>query len=74
MYKFAIIGTLNIDGKNYKAGDKGLIVESKELAERIKSVIGSGYIELPSEKPKAPEKPKRSRKKATIETPEPSED
>ena len=71
MYKFTIIGTLHIDGKNYKAGDKGLIVESKELAERIKSVIGSGYIELPSEKP---EKPKRERKKATIETPEPSED
>ena len=71
MYKFTIIGTLHIDGKNYKAGDKGLIVESKELAERIKEVIGSGYIELPSEKP---EKPKRSRKKATIETPEPSED
>tara|TARA_R110001606_G_scaffold148912_1_gene288908 strand:- start:338 stop:625 length:288 start_codon:yes stop_codon:yes gene_type:complete len=50
MYKFTIIGTLHIDGKNYKAGDKGLIVESKELAERIKSVIGSGYITLGEEK------------------------
>ena len=60
MYKFAIIGTLHIDGKNYKAGAKGLIIESKELAERIKEVIGSGYTELPSEKI---EKPKRSRKK-----------
>ena len=78
MYKFAIIGTLNIDGKNHKAGAKGLIVESKELAERIKAVIGSGYTELPSEKPEKPkrsrekpEKPKLPRKKVR---PEPSEE
>ena len=58
MYKFGIIGTINIDGKNYKAGDNGLIIESKELAERIKKVIGSGFIEMPK-----PDKPKKSRKK-----------
>ena len=62
MYKFAIIGTLNIDGKNYKAGAKGLIVESKELAERIKAVIGSGYTELGDKVVK----PKRSRKKPEV--------
>jgi hypothetical protein len=44
MYKFAIIGTLLIDGKKHTAGPKGLIIESKELADRISEVIGSDYI------------------------------
>jgi hypothetical protein len=51
MYKFAIIGTLLIDSKKYTAGPKGLIVESKELADRISEVIGSKYITL-EEKPR----------------------
>jgi len=42
-YKFAVLGKLVINRKEYIAGPKGLIVDSKEEAEAIKKAIGSKY-------------------------------
>jgi hypothetical protein len=73
MYKFAIIGTLLIDSKKYTAGPKGLIIESKELADRISEVIGSDYITLEA-KEGAPKKRKSRAKVKPEEAELPSED
>jgi hypothetical protein len=68
-YKFAIKGTLLVDGVKHESTEQGLIIEDLESAKRIAEVIGSKYITLND----APKKPK-SRAKGKGAQSLPSED